>query len=415
MTELGLSIHKSQDQLYSITTKNLMFHIQTIHAQRLIHLITLLNLLRPSTKYIFIYFVSQPPAPHAQQFLCKKNIKTPRCPLHLFFRRLKILLNCFSFNDSNVAPWKRHGQDGDKNMKVLRHTFLTIGMLALSGCTVFDSFSEVDALNEAQAIGSPFTQSLAMEYRTFANRELREMFDYPDALHFARKGLAAAAGEVVMPEPVSDWNLEESHIEELSAARGRILIAFDLGAREIAPPEAAYTQAMFDCWIEQQEEDWQSEDILACKESFHESIMKLETMLQPPAEVIEPVVTAAPQEPEPIEPMAPEDAVYLVFFNWDSIEMGSGALNVLDAVAMEIAQNPPSQINIIGHADTSGAKSYNQRLAMKRANNVKDALMQRGVDPNILVADGRGENELLVETPDNVREPANRRVNISFE
>lgn len=290
-------------------------------------------------------------------------------------------------------------------MKMVRNFLLITGMILVSGCSVFDSFSEVDALNETQAVGSPFTQALADEYRIFANRELREMFDYPDALHFARKGLAAASGEAVTPEPITDWNLEEPYIQELSAARGRLMVAFDLGAREVAPREAAYTQAMFDCWIEQQEENWQDNDIVNCKTAFEDAISKLEGMLQPPA--------PAP-EPAP-EPMAPEDAVYLVFFNWDSQDLGSGALNVLDAVATEVAKNPPSQINIIGHTDTSGPRDYNQKLAAKRANAVRDALIQRGVDANILMVDSRGESELLVETPDNVREPANRRVNITFE
>lgn len=293
-------------------------------------------------------------------------------------------------------------------MKLVRNLVLTAtSLLLLGGCTVFDSFSEVDALNETQAIGSPFTQALADEYRIFANRELREMFDYPDALHFARKGLAAASGEAVMPEPVSDWNLEEPYIQELSAARGRLIVAYDLAAREIAPQEAAHAQAMFDCWIEQQEENWQDDDIINCKNEYESAINRLEGMLQPPP--AEPMAQPAP------EPMAPEDAVYLVFFNWDSKDLGSGALNVLDAVAQEVAKNPPSQINIIGHADTSGPQDYNQKLAFSRANKVRDALVQRGVNANILMVDSRGENELLVETPDNVREPANRRVNISFE
>lgn len=297
-------------------------------------------------------------------------------------------------------------------MKTLRNLVLTASVVLLGGCTVFDSFSEVDALNEAQAVGSPFTQALAGEYRTFSNRELREMLDYPDALHFARKGLAAAAGEVVMPEPVSDWNLTEPYIQELNAARGRLLVAYDLGARETAPAEAAYTQHMFDCWIEQQEENWQDDEILNCKNAFMDAMNRLEGMLQPPPAVMEPVVT---MEQEPAEPMAPEDAVYLVFFNWDSTDLGSGALNVLDAVAQEVAKNPPSQINVIGHADTSGPQDYNQKLALSRANNVRDALIQRGVDANMLFVDSQGENELLVDTADNVREPANRRVNISFE
>lgn len=293
-------------------------------------------------------------------------------------------------------------------MKMVRNFVLTAAsLLMLGGCTVFDTFSEVDALNETQAVGSPFTQALADEYRIFANRELREMFDYPDALHFARKGLAAAAGEAVMPEPVTDWNLEDGDIQELSAARGRLIVAYDLGAREVAPREAAHAQAMYDCWIEQEEEDWQDEDILNCKNAYNDAINKLEGMLQPP-----------PAEPAPApvaEPMAPEDAVYLVFFNWDSKQLGSGALNVLDAVAAEVAKNPPSQVNIIGHADTSGPQTYNQKLAFSRANKVRDALVERGVNANIIMVDSKGENELLVETPDNVREPANRRVNITFQ
>ena len=55
-------------------------------------------------------------------------------------------------------------------MNTLRKMTLVVGLLAigggLSGCTAFSSFSEVDALNEAQAVGSPFTQALANEYRT---------------------------------------------------------------------------------------------------------------------------------------------------------------------------------------------------------------------------------------------------------
>lgn len=297
-------------------------------------------------------------------------------------------------------------------MKTLRNFFLLTVMIALGGCTVFTSFSEVDALNEAQAVGSPFTQALASEYRTFSNSELKEKFDYPDALHFARKGLSAAAGEVVLPEPIADWNLSDKHAMELSAARGRLIVAYDLGARETAPELAAKTQAKFDCWIEKQEETWKDDTAPECKNEFMDLISQLESGLQAPA----PLPEAEPLafDVDASAPMSPEDAMYLVFFNWDSSELGSGALNVLDAVADEVAKNPPTSVNVIGHADTSGPTDYNQRLAFKRGNQVRDALVERGVDPNLITVDARGENELLVDTPDNVREPANRRVNISF-
>ena len=304
-------------------------------------------------------------------------------------------------------------------MKTLRNMILTAGLLALGGtttaCTAFTSFSEVEALNDAQAVGSPFTQALAGEYRRFANSELKDMFDYPDALHFARKGLAAASGENVLPEPVVDWNLSEEHIQELSAARGRLIVAYDLGGREVAPAIAAKAQAKFDCWIEGQEENWSDADGAYCKEEFLKHVSQLEGMIQPPAPAPQDTVTdTGAFDVDPNAPMAVENAMYLVFFNWDSSELGSGALNVLDAVADEVSKNPPTTINIVGHTDTSGSQKYNQRLAYKRANNVKDSLVQRGVDPALIMVDAKGETELLVETPDNIREPANRRVNISF-
>jgi len=291
-------------------------------------------------------------------------------------------------------------------MKSVRNLVLAAGVLALGGCTMYDTYSEVDALNEAQPVGSPFTQALAGEYKAFANEQLDKAMDYPDALHFARKGLTAASGEAVMPEPITDWNLSEKHVKELAAARGRLIITFDLGGREIAPSTAALAQAKFDCWIESQEEHWVSEDQVACKTDFMNSVAELEGLVQ----------QTPPPAPEPVEPppMVPEEAMYLVFFNWDSADLSSGAKNVLEAVAQEVAKNAPAQIVINGHADTSGSKEYNKRLAFKRATAVRDALVEHGVSESLMVVESSGEEELLVQTLDNVREAANRRVNFSF-
>ena len=326
--------------------------------------------------------------------------------LHSFTGSLKPVLY-------RILPGNQVPKSGAHSMNILRNVILVAGMVALSGCTAFTSFSEVEALNDAQPVGSPFTQALAAEYREFANTELKENFDYPDALHFARKGLAAASGETVLPEPIADWNLSEKYIQELSAARGRLIVAYDLGARETAPALSARTQAKFDCWIEAQEEHWGEADV-PCKKDFMDAIGQLEGQLQPPPaqEVVEPMDNYGVN---PNEPMAAENAMYLVFFDWDRADIGTGAQSVLDAVATEIAKNPPASVSIIGHADTSGPRDYNQRLALKRANNVKNALVQRGVDASIVKVDAKGEDEPLVATPDNVREPANRRANISFQ
>lgn len=304
-------------------------------------------------------------------------------------------------------------------MKILHCLIIGSAVLALTACSGFKSHKEIDALNEARAVGSPFTQQLAAEYRDFANAEQNTMFDYPDALHFARKGLAAAAGEVVLPEPISDWNLNADDIDTLSVGRARLMAAFDAGAREIAPREAAMAQGRFDCWIEDEEEDHGHQpDDLTCKKGFEEVMGALESMVKAPVRAAPPEDIMAPVEPIAVDasqPMAAKDAVYLVFFDFDSSGILPAGESVVQAAVGEIKGRSLETVNVIGHADTSGPKSYNKRLSLKRANAVKKALIADGVDPRLIRVDHRGEDDLMVPTPDGVREPANRRAVITFE
>ncbi len=303
-------------------------------------------------------------------------------------------------------------------MKVMRGLVVLAAVVSLSACGNFKDYDEVEALQNAQAVGSPFTQKLTSEYRMFVDSELNDMNDHADALHFARKGLAAARGDVVAPEPVTDWNVQGGPLQELSDGRARLINVFDLGAREMKPDVSAVAQARFDCWIEQQEEGFQTNDINSCRNQFIEALNQLESAMParapepPPA----PVATDnAGFDVDPNAPMKPENAMYLVFFDFDQSTLDAGAQSVLDSVAQEVRGRSVNAVNIVGHADTSGSKAYNRKLAMRRANAIKDALVQRGVSPDMIRVDSRGEEQLLVDTADGVREPANRRGEITFE
>ncbi|MDF3025525.1 MAG: OmpA/MotB domain protein, partial [Alphaproteobacteria bacterium] len=70
---------------------------------------------------------------------------------------------------------------------------------------------------------------------------------------------------------------------------------------------------------------------------------------------------------------------------------------------------------IIGHTDSSGSTNYNEKLSVKRANAVRDGLIARGLSAEMVRVESRGESDLLVKTADNVREPANRRAQITLE
>ena len=279
-------------------------------------------------------------------------------------------------------------------------------------------YTEVDALLAAKPVGSAFTRALTTEYKDFSKQQRDGEDDYPDAIHFARKGLATAKGHRVMPEPIKDWDLKLGHLRQLTSARARLITAFKQGGRSTAPELAAKAQARFDCWIEKREENRAPNANISCRTQFEAAVNRLERQL--PVGVPVPETAAMP----PVEAdtsqtetqTAIEQAVFLAFFDFDKADISSGGADVLSSVADEIKNRDDiTTVNVIGYTDTSGPESYNMKLSLRRAKAVREALVKRGVSKDLIEIDNKGERELLIPTPDNVREPANRRARISFE
>ena len=80
-----------------------------------------------------------------------------------------------------------------------------------------------------------------------------------------------------------------------------------------------------------------------------------------------------------------------VFFDFDSAMMKSGGYAELDRVSNVLNQYPQTMIRIEGHTDQIGDSQYNQRLSEHRAEAVRSALQQRGVDPARMTTIGMGE------------------------
>ena len=299
-------------------------------------------------------------------------------------------------------------------MKLLKNLAIALSVIGLAACAGAQTNAELEALNGSSATGTPFTKYLTAEYRAFANQEYYDEKDFVDGIHFGRKGLASARGENVMPEPVEDWNLSQALYLELGEAREMLVTVLENGARELVANKAAAAQARFDCWVETQEENWNAET--RCEKEFYQLLNELQSMVKPPPP---PVAEAFPAPIEPIpapEPVQVEEALFIVFFDWDKSNLTGGANEVVDATVAEIQNRTDvSRIIVTGHTDTSGPDAYNEKLSMRRAQAVKTALVARGINEDMIVLQARGESELLVDTPDDVREPANRRTQISLE
>jgi len=121
-----------------------------------------------------------------------------------------------------------------------------------------------------------------------------------------------------------------------------------------------------------------------------------------------PPAAAAPPPPPPSA--APPS--FMVFFDWDSARLSEASLNVVRQAASAFKSKGSARVTATGHTDTSGPEAYNMALSLRRANAVKDALVREGVPAASIAVIGRGEQGLLVQTGDGVREPQNRRVEI---
>jgi outer membrane protein OmpA-like peptidoglycan-associated protein len=106
-------------------------------------------------------------------------------------------------------------------------------------------------------------------------------------------------------------------------------------------------------------------------------------------------------------------ARFILYFKDDSEELTPDSEVFLPEVFRTIRDRGAMDISIIGHTDTMGARDFNYQLSLRRARKVADLLVLQGMDRNILDIESHGEDNLLVKTRDQVREPRNRRVEIT--
>ena len=103
-----------------------------------------------------------------------------------------------------------------------------------------------------------------------------------------------------------------------------------------------------------------------------------------------------------------------MFFDWDKADITAEAAAILDNAAAAYAQTGSAQVVLAGHTDKSGSDQYNQGLSQRRADAVKGYLGGKGVPDAAMSTEAFGESKPLVDTADGVREPQNRRVEITF-
>ena len=267
----------------------------------------------------------------------------------------------------------------------------------------------VDRAAEMKPDASDFLNALHAGYVDLARAEADE-WDWADADYFASKAMKVAKKHPVAPDTLASRKLPKKGVSMLKAARKRLVKALDGGARSRAPMFAAKAQTMFDCWIQEKEENTQPMDIARCRSAFLDWMDKLQDAM--------PKKVAAKPMAKPMKKKK-KKKVYLgpffVYFGFDQGNVdGDSNADILDLAASTAKKVPGKKLMVVGHTDRAGNSKYNMVLSERRAMDVKSLLIERGISHKSMIVSNMGEDEPDQATKDGVKSDANRRVEISF-
>ena len=129
----------------------------------------------------------------------------------------------------------------------------------------------------------------------------------------------------------------------------------------------------------------------------------------PPPPVVKPAPAPAPK-PAPVAEKVTLAAD--VLFDFDKSILKNEGKNKLDDLATKVKAINLEVVIAIGHTDSIGSDAYNQKLSVRRSESVKAYLVSRGVEPNRIYTEGKGEKQPVASNKTSDGRQKNRRVEI---
>lgn len=101
-----------------------------------------------------------------------------------------------------------------------------------------------------------------------------------------------------------------------------------------------------------------------------------------------------------------------ILFATGKSNLSANAKNSLNQFAISLQNNPQTNVQIAGHTDNTGTRAVNERLSKERANSVFNYLVNAGVAPNRMTADGYAYDFPVASNDTEAGRAQNRRVEV---
>jgi len=130
-----------------------------------------------------------------------------------------------------------------------------------------------------------------------------------------------------------------------------------------------------------------------------------------------PVAVAPPVAAPAVVPVAPPAATKVTyaadaFFDFDKSVIKPAGKEKLDDLIGKIKDINLEVIIAVGHTDSVGSDSYNQKLSVRRSEAVKAYLVSKGIEKNRVYTEGKGEKQPVADNKTAEGRAKNRRVEI---
>lgn len=101
-----------------------------------------------------------------------------------------------------------------------------------------------------------------------------------------------------------------------------------------------------------------------------------------------------------------------VLFDFDQSDLKPGGERAIQQLAQFLEENPDRQILVEGYTDSIGDQNYNQQLAQRRADAVREQLVQQGISPDRVEIKAQGESYPVATNETTAGRQLNRRVEV---
>jgi OOP family OmpA-OmpF porin len=131
-----------------------------------------------------------------------------------------------------------------------------------------------------------------------------------------------------------------------------------------------------------------------------------------PAPAPAPVAKPAPRPAPPAVAATKVTYAADAFFDFDKSALKAEGRAKLDDLVGKVKDISLEVIIAVGHTDSVGSDSYNQKLSVKRAEAVKAYLVTKGIEKNRVYTEGKGEKQPVADNKTSEGRAKNRRVEI---